>query len=1049
MRTAILAAVSLALVVPTTGLAASSALASYTGFEIAMDGDEITILGHPSPAGATDAQVTGDIVIERQGSSLVVYVDPESEGGPQLWSIDPTCNPATGNDVTEIRCAVPNPAEATAFIDLDGIDEEGSGRQFVVMGDLDTTFFGSSYDDYFQGGAGDDYIEGLEGDDLLFGGDGADEILGGDGADTIEGERGEDTVEGGAGPDEIDVRNERNPQTGEILDFAVDTVDCNDEDSRGSDNSGTKRNQITYDREGSIADKVTDCGASELPVNTARPNILSDPMVGIPVSGNLGTWTGKNLKYSYKWASCVNSANPYTDCKDVQKGDAKTNMTYVPKASDEGRLLLFSVFAINNAGEVEMTSNFSAPVTKPKGPANLFTPFFLSNDPMEGKPVKVNFGSWVTQTGDVFQYAIEACYKGRCAKRAEGYATAGGQGTYTPTDDDVDRQLKITVSGSRRYKVDGKIIKGASYAVGPMTSPIAEIGKVNVPASWYWLQKDKPGYTFTKLSEAEKWVAQASKTVPVVLNVVRVGLPQILSMKAYEKLRVLRQDLPRFDQSILVSTPDFGDSITGYPGMMPKVITLVVYDKMLDIDTCATAIKQKGWFSVMQGDALRHATNWLTGSKCPSWKVEWSSKESRDTISRVESVRIDESVKDGVTTSTIVVVASKPKFKTLFMDVLPPGSTDITSYPELPSLTWDGDIKALPGKIAAFQVWPGFAGTGGILAGGRYASLELFDVDGRRLSTYEFDMIGKGGTFDLQGIPISAGFSNPGTARLLLRVIDSSYATQEIYVDIPVRAPTGPFATLDGRCFTASGDQTSTCPAASQAALLAAEAMRLAVPQLPAGDAFATLRAAAAHSDTRPGFSNLTYSVIVANATFGVEQQATARLLDTRADCPWWNIVCHVTEFFKPKKAKAVAKPVPKPGSDIKAPKAPAVIVEDMARTLELKLGQVAAALTSAQGCMHVGGNQGVGCGPAFNASQFPANPGELLNQDANQLQNLDPSGLIAAGGLNLIGSQNPSGILAAGGLNYEQLGPAIVEQPPGALAIPTSRLINPDDGLP
>lgn len=212
------------------GAATSSA---STDIEVTRSGSEIMVVGHPSAPGAASTRLGGDIIVEVRNGKGVVRVDGTS-GAAQLWSADPACLPKDQTLSKEIVCDLDDPAEATAFIDLESLDERGApDRTFEVVGDIDTTFVGSPYADAFFGGEGDDYALGQDGADELYGGGGDDEIV------------------GGAGPDLIDVLDDDGS--------GADVVDCNDEASRGTDNDPLNDdvNEVDYDLD---VDKITDCG---------------------------------------------------------------------------------------------------------------------------------------------------------------------------------------------------------------------------------------------------------------------------------------------------------------------------------------------------------------------------------------------------------------------------------------------------------------------------------------------------------------------------------------------------------------------------------------------------------------------------------------------------------------------------------------------------------------------------------------------------------------------------------------------------------------------
>jgi len=1025
MNRALAVVLGLSLTLPVAMATVPPAHATKTGIEISLDEAELMVVGHPSPPGATNAQVSGDIVITTEGSSYVVYVDEELGGGAQLWSTDPGCSPATGNDVVRVTCAMPDPDESGVYVDLEGIDERGSGRLFVVVGDAPATFIGSPYGDEFYGGDGGNYFEG------------------GAGADYFVGGAGDDVAIGGPGPDGFDVSEDK----------AADFVDCNDDSSRGTDQSDAGAvNKVEWDPK---FDEIMDCGFPGAPRGLTRP-VVEAPFIGSPVGSNLGTWEGKGLRYFRTWHICpANEASLYLLCPSTPEKEitGAEKATYTPTAADEGKVLIAVVAAKNNFGYFQMASLPSEPIAKPQGPANIYAPWFSETAPRETKRLTFNTGVWDAKKGDEFSYLLERCQtlqSGRlkCYRVQAGATQSNKSVSYTPAEDDVDMSLRVSVTGTRKVKSGQGYAKLDTVVTSWLTGSVRALEQVEIPKAWApRLDPKTERYSFTNASAIDTWLADTRKRFfTPAINVVRVGIPEIMVTKKYEGLRKYRQYLPLSDGAILDVTPGFGDKLKGYPGQDPAPqLTVVVYDKIRDLDSCASAIEQNGWFTAMQSDSLQQAVAWLTRAQCPNWRVEWSATESRFSYSWVEKVRVDKAVNDGITTSTIVVVARPPRVQSLLMTLQPMSLAEAQAYPDHLTLTWDGDVKV--GARSSFQVWPMLAATGQLIFGGRSATVELYDVDGRRVSSVEWNALNTGGSVALDPIPMSAVFANPGTARVLVRVVDASYVTHEVYADIPVRAADGPFATLDGRCWylvpggVPQRDSVGSCPQPPAAAQATAQFFAEAFPDYKAGcsatedctSTYVILQKAAAYTGPTPALSNLTYSVSMVNTTFQVTGPLVRADFVPRASCEWWNLVCIVSDFFAPKKARVAVKPAKKTGAP-PPPPAPPAVVEVPVPTLTVSPTSLAAGLAYENGCTLVGAGYGVGCGGAFNATKFPATGGELINLDGGSLINLDGGSLINLDGGSLINLD--------GGSIAQQASPAIVSQSAGGLSVPVSPLI-------
>ena len=986
------------LVVGLLAVSAPPASATATGVEVSLEDTVLYITGHPSPVGATEEQLSGDIRVIMVGSVLGVSVDPDS-GGPQLWTTDPKCSPNTGVDVMQIMCYPSDPRSVSAVVDMTGVDEEGSNRTFIVKGPIETEFYGSEFGDYFEGGTGDDYFEG---------GDGPDNLIGGGGVDTVV---------GGPGPDSIDVKDA-------ALDEATaDEVDCNDEDSRGTDNDPDEgeTNEVEFNPN----DSITDCGIRGAPVNISPPAISGDLQVGVAVTADPGEWEGRDLSFTYQWTICPTADEEETDFENCWSSDevqGKSGLSYTPSTKDAGHYVSITVTATNDLGEADAVSDFVGPVVDVPAPEPTNPlPHFSDTTPIEGQALKVNTGGWSVRGGDKLTYVVSHCYKRqsgtiKCREQAAGSSKARKWVAYTPTEDNVGNWLQATVTVTRQVDgTSGSRVLTTSRST-EMTDAVEEIGKAPISMDWvpsYDDQRDR--YFFTNLSEVQKWLTTWQSRVPMTLNVVRVGLPTILGSKAYQSLRKYRQDLPLNDQAVLAinegdniqlsgASVTFGDSVKGYPGMDRKTVSVLVYDKMLDLDSCAAALKQASWTQLAKGDALRDVTSLLSALKCPDWRIEWSPKISRDTVSRVESVRVASSVSDGVTTNTIVVTANEPRVGGVFMTLAPMLFEESEAYPETSTLTWDGDIKS--GLRSSFAVWPMLAATGQSFYGGRSSSVELFDVDGRRISTVEFGSWKKVGPISMSGV-----FPEAGTARVLLRVVDSDSSAYEVFADIPVRAPSGAFGTLDGRCLNGDASPASACPATPAAAESMVAALKTMMPGFASSGLsdFEVLRAGAGYEGKTPMDSNYMYALNLANGTFqiGGTSARSGRVSPRACEGTPFAVLCKGWDQLVSAVGWVMAQPVEVPEPDSGPDPEPIQVqplppVKEPIQVPALFIGgpnEVFASVSSSGGCQRLGfsvpdanADFALACTESINAGGVPI---ALQSLDADVLANLEQYGAL------------------------------------------------------
>lgn len=993
MRAYVASTLALALIVPLQVASASPASATKTGIEVDLRGNSISVIGHPSPSGATDAQVTGDIVMSVQGSTFVISVDTESGGGAQLWSSNSACTPSDGRDVVEIRCNITEViakfGSASVFVgvDLRGIDERGSGRLFALTGSVPGIFLGSPYADEIYGGDGSNHFEGGAGEDYYVGGTGVDRVIGGPGADTI------------------DVSGDR----------SKDFVDCNDDSSRGTDNGELNPNEVEWDPG---LDVLMDCGAPGAPVGLTRPKIET-PFVGAPVGLTVGTWEGKSLKFFYRWYICdPNLAEFWWLCTSTPQ---KERGAYTPTEADLGKVLVVVVGARNNFGYFEMSSLPSEPVTKPTGPPNVFAPFFLTTAPIVGRPVKFNSGIWQTKPNDTFTYKVEICYTRAtgtvvCKEVATGKTQPNTDHTYTPVKNDISTNLVVTVTGARRAKVssDGYTMVSTSVS-GIPTTPVKPMAEVYVPTAWEpkWDPKvDR--YSYTSESEIEPWISEVRETkFPISVTVDRVGLKQIASK--YPDLKRYVKDVFLTDGAIIGATPDFGRDFKGFPGMpTPPTVKLIVYDKLLDLDACSALVGNPAARRAIVGRTLLTVTTLLDEEKCSNWRVDWSSTESAFSASTVQDVRLVQSVVGGEATTTIVLTATRPALGSLALDLGPASNESVQSYPEHLSLTWDGDLKAVPGRWSSFQVWPRLAATGQTVVGGKYASVELYDVDGRRLTSATWDYSSSTQTLDLKSVSISAVLRGEGVARLVVRIQDSVGEIHEVFGDINVRVPTGNFATLDGRCFSREGLPLATCSVqVPPVAKSAADLLREKLPSIATNDTLGMLRAARAYKDTRSGYVNPVYSVTIANQVFAVDDATRSLRSGVRSGCAWWNVVCHVASWFTPRKARvAVVRSTP-PTEPAPPPKAlTPTVLEVLPPSMLVGGSERVAGVVSANGCKAVSRSVVLGCQGGINGALAPISSELLFNASGDSLVRATGGGVISNHGGGVI-SNHGGGIIS------------------------------------
>lgn len=105
------------------------------------------------------------------------------------------------------------------------------------------------------------------------------------------------------------------------------------------------------------------------PVNVAAPEITGQPArIGAKLSGSVGSWSGGGtITYYGLWQRCPDTV--IANCENITGGEYPTNSVYEVNEADAGFRLVFSVFAINEAGTGGANSAQTAVVPFPSGGA--------------------------------------------------------------------------------------------------------------------------------------------------------------------------------------------------------------------------------------------------------------------------------------------------------------------------------------------------------------------------------------------------------------------------------------------------------------------------------------------------------------------------------------------------------------------------------------------------------------------------------------------------------------------------------------------------------
>jgi bacillolysin len=178
-------------------------------------------------------------------------------------------------------------------------------------------------------------------------------------------------------------------------------------------------------------------------VNNTAPTISGTPKLGQTLTASNGTWTGSGLSYTYQWFRAGTSI------------PGATAQTYQAAVDDVGSTLTVAVTASN--GLAADSTHSSAP-TSTVAPGDLTpgTPT-VTGTAQVGQTLTANPGTWAP-SGVNFAYQW----------RRDGVDIGGATfSSYTPTPDDLGKQISVRVAGSKPGYTNASPTSGATSAVVP------------------------------------------------------------------------------------------------------------------------------------------------------------------------------------------------------------------------------------------------------------------------------------------------------------------------------------------------------------------------------------------------------------------------------------------------------------------------------------------------------------------------------------------------------------------------------------------------------
>jgi hypothetical protein len=225
-------------------------------------------------------------------------------------------------------------------------------------------------------------------------------------------------------------------------------------------------------------------------VNTGEPAISGSPIQGQTLTATNGSWSGTApITYAHQWVRCGTDggAPDGSNCTFIT---GATSTSYVLQSSDVGHRMRVRVTATNSAGVQTAASNATAVVTSstPAGaPRNTSEPS-ITGTARSGQTLTATVGTWTGTAPIAFAHQWL-----RCDRNGNNCVALSGQtrSTYVLVNDDVDRQIRVRVTGTNSQGSATATSNATALVLGPTappeTLPPGAIrlpdGKVSIPIS--------------------------------------------------------------------------------------------------------------------------------------------------------------------------------------------------------------------------------------------------------------------------------------------------------------------------------------------------------------------------------------------------------------------------------------------------------------------------------------------------------------------------------------------------------------------------------------
>jgi surface antigen len=182
-------------------------------------------------------------------------------------------------------------------------------------------------------------------------------------------------------------------------------------------------------------------GADVAMENTARPTVSGTPQVGVKLTASPGTWTPSGGTYSYQWYA---SGGAITGA---------TNRTFTPRAEQLGKRLRVKVTATKTGADTGSAISVATAATAP-GVLAVTAPPTITGTPQVGVQLSATTGTWSPRASYSYQW-----------RNADGPIPGATASTFTPTAEQLDQPLRVTVIATRDGYRTARSTSAATTAV--------------------------------------------------------------------------------------------------------------------------------------------------------------------------------------------------------------------------------------------------------------------------------------------------------------------------------------------------------------------------------------------------------------------------------------------------------------------------------------------------------------------------------------------------------------------------------------------------------